>query len=124
MVLNNNEGIESQSKDTCVTVDSGICGFACRIKAWKIEKRVAGLAVSESDCQQIRQFSELLQQLALKDVFAPISRNPVYLAAEKTGCHPSCPIPPAVLKVAEVALEMALPRDAAIRFKACQEGED
>jgi len=82
------------------------------------------MAVSESDCQQIRRFSERLQQLSLRDVFAPISRNPVYQAAEKTGCHPSCPIPPAVLKAAEVALEMALPRDAAIRFKACQEGVD
>ncbi|CAB1078268.1 hypothetical protein D1AOALGA4SA_6023 [Olavius algarvensis Delta 1 endosymbiont] len=113
-----------QPAATCVTVDSGICGFACRIKAWKTEKRAVGLAISESECRQIQQFSQRLANLTLRDVFAPISRNPVYLAAEKTGCHPSCPIPPAVLKAAEVALEMALPRDAAIRFEACQESVD
>jgi len=113
-----------QPAATCVSVNSGICGFACDIKAWKTDKRNVGLEISESECQQIRQFSQLLTLLTLRDVFAPISRNPVYLAAEKTGCHPSCPIPPAVLKAAEVALEMALPRDAAIRFEACQEGVD
>jgi len=49
----------------------------------------------------------------------PVTRNPVYLAAQKSGCHPSCPIPAAVLKAAEVAMEMALPRDASIRFEPC-----
>ena len=49
----------------------------------------------------------------------PATRNPVYLAAQKSGCHPSCPIPAAVLKVAEVSLEMALPRNASIRFEPC-----
>ncbi len=51
----------------------------------------------------------------------PTTRNPVYLAADHAGCHPSCPVPPAVLKAAEVALEMALAHDATIRFEPCEE---
>ena len=47
----------------------------------------------------------------------PVTRNPVYLAAQQSGCHASCPIPMAVLKAAEVAMEMALPRDVSIRFE-------
>lgn len=112
---------KNQPDSTSVTVDSGICGFVCCIKAWKTDKRAVGLKISESECQQIRRYSELLQNLTLKEVFAPVTANPVYLAAVKSGCHPSCPIPAAVLKAAEVALEMALPRDASIRFEACKE---
>ena len=115
----NSEGIENQSRGTCVSVDAGICGFTCRIKAWKIDKKAVGLEISDSECQQIQQFSELLGKLTLKEVFMPVTRNPVYLTAEQSGCHPSCPIPAAVLKAAEVAMEMALPRDAFIRFEQC-----
>jgi hypothetical protein len=114
------ENTDDQPRIVSVTVDSGICGFTCCIKAWKIEKRAVGLEISESECQQIRQYSELLQKLTLREVFAPVTANPVYLAAEQSGCHPSCPIPAAVLKGAEVALEMALPRDAYIRFEPCK----
>ena len=124
MALIKNEEIKRQSSDTCVSVTAGICGFACRIKAWKIDNSAVGLEISESECQQIRQFSELLPKLTLREIFAPITSNPVYLAAEQSGCHPSCPVPAGVLKAAEVALEMALPRDASVRFEPCSEKED
>lgn len=114
-------GTERRSTDTCVSVNAGICGFNCLIKAWKIGKRAVGLAISESECQQIQKFSEILSKLTLKEVFMAVTRNPVYLAAEQSNCHPSCPVPAAVLKAAEVAMEMALPRDAMIRFEPCKE---
>ena len=85
-----------------------------------MDKSAVGLEISESECQQIQQFSELLGKLTLREVFAPITSNPVYLAAQQSGCHSSCPIPAAVLKAAEVAMEMALPRDASIRFEPCK----
>jgi len=116
----NSEGSESHSRDTCASVNAGICGFACHIKAWKIDKRTVGLEISESECQQIQQFSKLLTKLTLNEIFMPVTRNPVYLAAEKSGCHASCPIPAAVLKAAEVAMEMALARDVSIRFEPCK----
>ena len=119
-MVHNSEGTESHSSDTCASVNAGICGFTCRIKAWKIDKRTVGLEISESECQQIQDFTELLGQLSLNEIFMPITRNPVYLAAEQAGCHPSCPIPAAVLKTAEVAMQMALPRDASIRFVPCK----
>ena len=121
MALNNNEEIKSQSSDTCASVSAGVCGFACRIKTWKTDSSAVGLEISESECQQIRQFSEGLGKLTLEDIFTPATRNPVYLAAEQSGCHPSCSIPAAVLKAAEVAMGMALPRDATIRFEPCEE---
>jgi hypothetical protein len=121
MTLIHNEEIKSQSRNTCVSVNAGICGFTCRIKTWKIDNSAIGLEINDSEWQKIRQFSERLSQLTLQDIFAPVTRNPVYLAAEQSGCHPSCPAPAAVLKAAEVAMEVALSRDASIRFEPCRE---
>ena len=121
--LRTQKGANGLSNDTCASVDAGICGFVCRIKARKIDKRTVGLEISESECQQIQDYSELIRQLTLNEVFVPATRNPVYLAAEQSGCHASCPVPVAVLKAAEVAMEMALPRDASIRFEPCK-GEE
>jgi hypothetical protein len=109
-----------QPSPISVTVDSGICGFTCCIKACKIEKRAIGLEINESECQQIQRFSKHLSKLTLQEIFTPVTRNPVYLIAEQSGCHPSCPAPAAVLKAAEVAMKMALPCDASIRFEPCQ----
>lgn len=61
--------------------------------------------------------AQRLTELSLRDLFLPLSRNPVYQAVEKSGCHLSCPIPMAIIKAAEVALELALPKDACIRFR-------
>jgi hypothetical protein len=54
--------------------------------------------------------------MSLKELFMPLTRNPVYIAAEKSGCHPSCAIPAAVIKAVEVALGMALPKEVRIKF--------
>jgi len=110
-----------KSNDICVTVNPGICGFTCHVKARKIEKKIVALEIAESECNQIQQFSGRLSIITLREIFVPVTKNPVYLSAEKSGCHPSCPIPVAVLKAAEVAMEMALPRDVMIQFEGCQE---
>ena len=109
------------STDTCVTVNPGICGFTCHVKVRKIENKIVALEITESECNQIQQFSGHLSKITLRELFVPVTKNPVYLSAEKSGCHPSCPIPVAVLKAAEVAMEMALPRDVMIQFEDCQE---
>jgi len=109
-----------RSNDTCVGVNAGICGFSCCIRAWKINPKTIGLEISESECQQIQQLSNLLSRLTLEEVFMPMTSNPVYIAAEQSGSHSSCPVPAAVLKAAEVALKLALPGDAIVRFEPCK----
>jgi len=114
---------DTSPKDVCVTVDPGICGFPCVIKAGKMGARMVALEISGSDCGQIKKLSERLARISLKDIFAPISRNPVYALTEKSGCHLSCPVPVAVIKAAEVTLGMALPKEVQIRFVPCKEGK-
>jgi hypothetical protein len=89
------------------------------IKARKTGARQVSLAISGSDCEQIQRLAERLATLSMKDIFAPLSRNPVYISAEKSGCHLSCAIPVAIFKAAEVALELALPQEVHIKFEAC-----
>jgi hypothetical protein len=106
-------------KWVCVTVDPGICGFPCVIKARKTGVRKVSLEISGSDCEQIQTLAERLTTVSIKELFTPLSRNPVYASAEKSGCHLSCAIPVAVIKAAEVALELALPQEVRIKFEAC-----
>jgi hypothetical protein len=109
----------AKPKWICVTVDPGICGFPCDIKARKTGARKISLKISGSECEQIQRMAERLTTLSIKELFTPLSRNPVYASAEKSGCHLSCAIPVAVIKAAEVALEMALPQEVHIKFAGC-----
>ena len=111
---------DSTSKVVCMRVDPGICGLTCVIKASKLDAKGVSLNISDTDCEQIKRLSEQLTQVLMKELFIPISRNPVFSLAEKAGCHPSCPVPAAVLKAAEVACGLALPRDVQIRFDPCE----
>ena len=74
-------------------------------------------AASAPECKHIQRFFEQVQELTLRDLFAPISKSPVFQAAQQSGCHPMCPVPIAVLKTAEVTMGMALPKDAEIKFE-------
>ncbi|MGW8187991.1 MAG: DUF6951 family protein [Desulfobacterales bacterium] len=99
-----------------VTAEPGICGFPCTIKAQKLGNQTVTVEINGSGCKQIQRLSTCLTEMSLKELFMPLTRNPVYMAAEKSGCHPSCSIPAAVLKAVEVALGMALPKEVRIQF--------
>lgn len=105
------------SEAVCVSLDPGICGFPCRVTARKEQKRRVAVEILESECRKIQKMSVSLTGLTLKELFLPLTRNPVYLAAERAGCHLSCGVPLAVVKAAEVALGLALPKDVTIRFE-------
>jgi len=105
----------------CVTVTPGACGFTCTISAKKIDRRKAAVTISGSQCRQIQKLAGCVTALTLRELFAPLPRNPVYAGAEQAGCHPSCPVPSAVLKAVEVAMEMAVPRDVHFQITCSQE---
>jgi hypothetical protein len=111
--------VSQKSKWVCVTVDPGICGLPCIIKARKTDARNVLLKISGSKCEQIKRMAKRLETLSIKELFTPLSRNPVYGAAENSGCHLSCAVPVAVIKAAEAALELALPREVRIKFEDC-----
>ncbi len=110
--------------DSCVVIEAGVCGFSCRIRARRTGSREVALRIDETECRQIQRLADKLDTISLQQLFAPFSSNPVYLAAQAAGCHGSCAVPAAVLKAAEVAMEMALPRPVCMRFEDCSENEE
>ena len=120
--MNDHEVVEAkkqkvEAKRACLTVTPGICGFTCRVEAQMGEGKSVSIFITQSECKQIRKLAGSLTQMGLRELFMPVTRNPVFVLAQQAGCHPSCPVPVAVLKAVEVAMEMALPRDVEIRFE-------
>jgi hypothetical protein len=99
-----------------ILVEPGICGFSCQVDARQKDKHCAIVEITGSECKLIQKLIENLKEVTLSDIFTPHTRNPVFKAAELAGCHLTCPVPVALLKAAEAALELALPRDACISF--------
>jgi hypothetical protein len=114
---------ETQPADVSLQVTPGICGFTCVVRIHKIDKRTIRVAIDDSECKQIQRLAGMLDRLTLKELFTPLTRNPVYSAAEKSGCHASCVLPAAILKAAEVAMGMALARDVALKFEPLERGD-
>lgn len=104
-------------KEIIVSVNPGICGFGCEVKVKRISKECAEVAIDGSCCGHIQLLAKEMNSLTLRDLFSPITRNPVYLAAQKARCHPSCVIPVAILKAAELAMEMAVPKNVSITIE-------
>lgn len=102
--------------ETMIHVDPGICGFDCRIQAALSGKRTAKVTLIGSDCTMIQALSKSLHDISLQALFVPITKNLIFMAAEKAGCHLACPVPVAIVKACEAALGLAVKKDAALRF--------
>lgn len=100
-----------------ITVEPGICDFYCGIQAEREGQRSVRVKIL-SACEHIQRLAKHLNYaITMKELFSPLSRNPIYIFAERAGCHPSCPIPSGVIKACEVEMEMALPKDVIIRME-------
>ena len=98
-------------------VESGICGFSSMIRVSKTDRRSVKINI-ESDCEHIKAFAGQLQTLGMRDVLKiPINKNPVYEAAGPCHLHASCAVPCGVIKAAEIALDLALPKEVKIVFQ-------
>jgi len=100
-----------------VVIEPGICGFCCQVTARRLDKQRTFIEITGSQCELVQKLAGYIKEVTLQDVFTRQTANPVFIAAEKAGCHLTCPVPVAVLKAAEVALELALPRKASISFE-------
>jgi hypothetical protein len=105
-----------QGRVVRASIDPGICGFSGSIRASQKGKRLVELQI-ESECKNIRRLAASLQEITLQELFLTLSRHPVFVAAEKAKCHPSCPYPVALIKATEVVLSVALPKTVNICFE-------
>lgn len=99
-----------------LNVEPGICGFACKIKTTTEDKKTAQIEITGSGCSMIQELAGMLTEVSFRDMFVPLTRNLIFVSAEKAGCHLACPVPVAVVKAAEAAFVLALPQDVTMRF--------
>lgn len=107
-----------------VFIEPGVCGFCCQVEAKRLDKQRALIEIKGSQCELVQKLAGNIKEVTLHDVFTRQTVNPVFKAAEKAGCHLTCPVPVAVLKAAEVALELALPRKVRISFEPADNKEE
>jgi len=104
-------------KKVTVLVDPGICGFTCQVSAIRKTKKSARIEVIGSECKMINKLTESLPEITVKDLFVPHTNNLIFKSTEQAHCHLCCPVPIAIIKASEVALELALPKDVVINFE-------
>ena len=96
----------------------GVCGLECRVKAASPDGMNVVLEI-ESACLQVQAYAAEIQALdAYQELLSkPLAQtSPVLLAAEHK-LHTTCLVPLAVLKAAEAAAGLALPRHAHIELE-------
>ncbi len=108
-------------REISLHVAPGICGFECYVRAKRSSRDKVEISIHGSECKHIQTMARLLSSLGLREIFSPITKNPVYISAQDAGCHPSCVIAVAIIKAAELAFETALPKDVWIRAKGEEE---
>lgn len=99
-----------------VEVQSGICGFTTQIDAVLLDDEQTVRLTIQSDCPHVRKLAEQLPEV---NAFREISwrrEGPQTLGlAPQCLAHPACPVPSGIIKAVEVAANLALPKDAAIK---------
>jgi hypothetical protein len=104
-------------------VNAGVCGLVSVIEARSPDGMQVIVSI-ESDCPRVQAFAGKWANrtgCATLDAFEELLRaslidtTPARLASDQ-GLHPTCLVPVAVLKAAEVAAGLALPCDCSIKL--------
>jgi hypothetical protein len=100
---------------TTVEVDAGVCGLKTRLRATPAED---GMVVVEgkSSCPRVQEYLAQLKMVEIASALGRCCLEKVFEPAARVGLHPACLVPVGVIKAAEVAAGLALPREASIRF--------
>ena len=97
-------------------IDAGICGFHTSVTAEAESMRKVNLTI-ESECPQIRKAAELLPQIdMLEELKAGMGNGHVYTTLSPCVKHVTCPVGSGILKAAEAAAGLALPKDVTIKM--------
>jgi hypothetical protein len=102
---------------TRVYVEPGICGLCATIDARRNGQKDVQIKI-QSDCEKIMAFGRCLDNVSLADILSrALNRSTIYEKAGQCELHGSCPIPCAVMKAAEVELELAMKKEVKITFQ-------
>lgn len=105
------------------TIDAGVCGFVTTVRATCGQDFDVRLEL-ETPCGNIRSFAEALPDTvnALSEIKAGWNGVILTTARERAkSCCSGCVVPNGVFKAMQIAADLALPRDAALKFDRTEE---
>ncbi len=95
-------------------IDSGICGFHTVVTAEAESMRKVKLTI-DSECKMIQKAAAQLPEMdMLEELKAGLGKGHVYEVLSGSVKHVTCPVGSGILKAAEAAAGLALPKDATI----------
>ncbi len=98
-------------------VDAGACGFQTRIEAAASGMETVRIHI-ESECPDIQKAAADLKEIAImEEAFGKIGATRVYETIARYCKHASCPVPMAILKSAEAAAGIALPKTVSLTME-------
>ncbi|MBS3759530.1 MAG: hypothetical protein KGY61_12805 [Desulfobacterales bacterium] len=99
------------------TVDPGACGFKTTIEAATSDMQTVHIHI-ESECPDIQKIAETLKEIdIIKEAFGKIGTTRVYELAAQHCKHAACPVPMAIIKSAEAAAGLALPKNVTVTLE-------
>ena len=101
---------------TTCKVKPGDCQIECYISIRSKGKECVFIDIT-STCERVTAFARELFNLEMREIIAPVHKNHIWRTAGLKGCHPSCPVPLAVIKGVEIECEMAIPKTLTIEFE-------
>jgi len=97
-----------------VEVEAGACGMKSVIQAHPEGREVK--LVIESDCPAVNELAAELTGLEMRQVLGGFGQGPVFELAGQHLNHAACLVPAGIIKAAEVALGLNVPRPSSISF--------
>ncbi|MFA6679450.1 MAG: hypothetical protein WCR96_03040 [Candidatus Methanomethylophilaceae archaeon] len=103
--------------DVSITIDAGVCRFKTVVNASMTEEGEIAYKI-KSECPAIRELGKNLKPVSMFDAVAiPINENPIYKMCGPYIPHAACPVPCAMVKASEVAVDLALKRDVSFKIE-------
>lgn len=103
--------------DVSITVDAGVCRFKTVVAASLTEDGDVVYKI-KSECPAIRELGKNAEPVSMLDAISvPINENGIYKMCGPYVLHAACPVPCAMVKASEVAMDLALKHDVSFRME-------
>ena len=103
--------------DAKINVDAGACRFRTTIQAAASDDMMTVKLTIVSDCPNVKKLASKIGDVDSMDAVASrILDNGLMRICSEFIPHPACPIPCALVKACEVAMDTAVKKDVTITF--------
>lgn len=98
-------------------VDAGVCGFTTQIVADSPDMQTVHLDI-KSGCADVQKIADALKEInGMQEAFGKIGTTKAYEIAAQYCRHAACPVPMAIVKTAEAASGLALPKNVSVSIE-------